>query len=185
MTDLDPSLPALLFSIRRSVRYHHRRQRFFDNVHHWKTALALLAGSATMVTLLPHVDTRLPLAFAALVTVLSTLDLVWGTTLKARLHTDLARRFLELERTITLTKDPTEADLRTWAAQRLLIKAEEPPVLRVLTLLCHNEVLLAMDGPRSELYDVPGFKRLLAPFMTLSDEAICKVGERTTEGVRR
>lgn len=71
----------------------------------------------------------------------------------------------------------TEEDLRTWTARRLLIEADEPPVLRVLDILCHNELLLAMDYPRSELCRVPWWKRLLAPFMNLSDEAIRKVGE--------
>ena len=96
---------------------------------------------------------------------------------KERLHTNLSQRFIGLEQDITLTKDPTEEDLHVWGAWRLYIEADEPPVLRVLDILCHNELVLAMGYPRSELYVVPWWKRLLAPFVSISCESIKRKNE--------
>jgi hypothetical protein len=178
MTAVAADLHDLLVGVRRSVRSHHRRRRFFDNLYRSKTALTLLAGSATMGTILASMPQALQSIAAALVIVIPTLKLVLGATTKARLHADLARRFLDLERAMTLAKDPTDDDLRLWTAQRLLIEAEEPPILRVLDILCHNALLLALDYPRAELCDVPWWKRWLAPFMNVADEGIRKIGER-------
>lgn len=168
----------LLFGVRRSVRYHNRRRRFFDNLNRWKTALALLSGSAAMVTILAKMDPALPLAASAFVTVVSTLDLVLGTTTKARLHADLARRFLDLERKMTLLQEPSVEDLRTSTADRLLIEADEPPIMRVVDILCHNELLLAMGHDPRECCAVPWYKRLLAPVISMSAEGLQTVGEQ-------
>jgi hypothetical protein len=185
MADTAGTLHDLLFGVCRSIRYHNRRRRFFDNLQRLKTWLTLVFGSTAMATLLAQTSPAgtqplLPILFTALTSAIAALDLVVASSTRARLHADLARRFFELERTITLTKDPTEDNIRTWRAERLSIEADEPPILRVLDILCHNELLLAMDYPRSHLCDVPWYKRLLAPFMNLSDEGIETVGARET-----
>ena len=38
----------LLFAAQRSVRYHRRRERFLDRVHHLGSLLTLFGGSATI-----------------------------------------------------------------------------------------------------------------------------------------
>lgn len=172
MTASDDTLHELLFGVRRSIRYHNRRRRFFDGLNRWKTGLSLVFGSAAMVTILAQVDTRIPLLASALVAVVSTIDLVIGTTAMARLHTEIARRFIDLERELTLLKNPTDDDLRACTAKRLAIEADEPPVLRVLDILCHNELLLAMGYDRTELYHVPWYKRSLAHLINFADESI-------------
>ena len=177
MTDSVPDLHTLLFDVRRSIRYHTRRRRFFDNMYRWKTWLALVFGGAAFVSLAAQMHGDLPLLMTALVSVVSALDLVIGSTTRARLHADLARRFVELEREIALMKDPAEEALRTWTAQRLTIEADEPPILRVLDILCHNELLLAMDYPRRRLCVVPWHKRVLAPFVNVGAESIRTRGE--------
>jgi hypothetical protein len=134
-----------------------------------------------MVTILAEMDSALPLAASAFVTVVSTFDLVLGTTMKARLHADLARRFLDLERAMTLIKEPTADDLRKYTAQRLLIEADEPPILRVLDVLCHNELMLALGHTRHELCHVPWYQRLLAPCISMSAEGLQTIGEREAQ----
>ena len=155
MNDIAIDMHSLLFGVRRSARYRNRRRRFFDNVYRIKTALSLLAGSTAMVTILAAMGNIPPLIASAFVTLISTIDLVMGSSTKGRLHADLARRFIELERLMTVETEPTDERVRNWTAQQLLIEADEPPVLRVLDILCHNELLLAMGYPREQLYSVP------------------------------
>ena len=81
---------------------------------------------------------------AALTSVLSAADLVFGSSRKAWMHADFARRFVELER--ALAKDG--AEVAEILDRRLAIEAEEPPPLRVLDTLCHNELVRAMGYPR-------------------------------------
>lgn len=178
MTTFETTLHRLFFGVRRSIRYHNRRRRFFDNLNRWKTWLSLVFGSAAMATLLANIGPTIPLIASILVAVVSASDLVIGSTARARLHTDLARRFIDLERKMVLCKDPTDEDVRTWQAERLTIEADEPPIMRVLDILCHNELILAMGYERTELFYVPWYKRLLAPFVNISDEAIKKVNEQ-------
>src|SRR6266508_4558855 len=83
--DVQQRWKDLLFGVRRSVLYHRHRQRHFDNLNRWKTAITLLSGSAAMVTILVRFNSSiLPLIASALVTVISTAELVVGTTMKAR-----------------------------------------------------------------------------------------------------
>jgi hypothetical protein len=92
MSDADPR-HDLLFDVRRSVRYHTRRRMFFDRWNLATNALSVIFGSATIYGVLSAGGKELALASAALVTVMSSLNLVIGTTRMARLHEDLARRF--------------------------------------------------------------------------------------------
>lgn len=163
----------LLFGVRRSVLYHRHRQRHFDNLNRWKTAITLLSGSAAMVTLQTQLHASLPtLPFvaSAIVTVISTVELVVGTSTKARLHADLSRRFLELERTMTLIPQPTMADLQKYTADRLLTEADEPPILRMLDVLCHNELMRAEGYEWDDLAYVPWYHRLQASFRSMPDK---------------
>ena len=46
----------LLFSVRRSVRYHNRRILFYDHLHKLAISLALLSSSATVVAVLSRLN---------------------------------------------------------------------------------------------------------------------------------
>src|SRR5713226_3505669 len=147
MESLDDRWYGVLFSIRRSIRYHMRRVRFFDHLNLWATALSLLFGSATILALMGGKDSRWAVLAAALVTIFSVLNLLMGSTRRAREHNDLARRFITLEKGMVLIEQPTEDDLKKYSALRLDIEADEPPILRILDILCHNEQALAEGHP--------------------------------------
>lgn len=177
--DRQQSWDDLLSGVRRSVLYHRHRQRHFDNLNRWKTAITLLSGSAAMVTILAHLKNDLwPLAASALVTVVSTAELVIGTTAKARVHADLARRFLELECSMTLVQHPTHVDLQKYTADRLLIEADELPILRILDVLCHNELMLAYGYEWDELIYVSRWQRFWAPMCSMPNKV-------TTQTIRQ
>ena len=162
----------LLFGVRRSVRYHNRRTRFYDAIHRWKNWLSLMFGSGAMAAIWAQSPPLLPALAALFITALSGVDLGIGTALKGRLHVDLARRFLELERAMTLVKSPTVEEVREYTAKRLFIEADEPPPLRILDALCHNEVMLALGHEQDELYYVSWPMRMQANFRSMSAEGL-------------
>ena len=175
---LEDEWHELLFGVRRSIRYHARRRMFFDRCRQFTSAIGVIFGSATFFTLLNKMDPLYPTLSAALVTVFSTIDLVVGTAVAARRHDDLCRRFIELERQMELAERPIDVQaLAKFKAQRLEIEADEPPVHRVLDLMCHNELLHAMGYERKQFVRIRFYQRWLAPFFDVQDHKITTYGE--------
>jgi hypothetical protein len=137
----------LLWPVQRSARYHARRQSFFDRWRLLTAGASVLLGSAAATNIVTKGGPELTLAMALAVTVLSTIDLVVGTTVMARLHSDLRRRYLALETDIQCQPEPTKEDLDRWKTERLRIEADEPPVYVALDLLCENEMARAYGMP--------------------------------------
>jgi hypothetical protein len=175
MTDSDKieeDLSDLLFGVRRSVLYHNRRRSFYENLRNIKNILSVIFGSATFFAVLGSAGRAFTLTAAAIVTILSTIDLVVGTSNKARLHSDLAKRFIQLEKSIIGTKEPTAENLREWIQERLEIETEEPPKLRVLDSLCHNDLCRAMGYDQSESVNVRPVQRLFAQVIDIGSHRI-------------
>lgn len=103
------------------------------------------------------------------VSLANTLDLVVGTSRKARTYNNLARRFIEIERQMTLVAEPSEDDVRHFQAKRLDIEADEPPILRNLDTLCHNELVRASGYGKT--YPLGFFQKWLANFTDLGFDA--------------
>ena len=165
----------LLFGVRRSVRYHNRRRAFFDSLGKTATIFSAVAGSATVISLLAAaLSTKWSIAFAASVAVLSAINLVLNPAQSARVHHDLAKSFLTLEKDILATSPDTVTaeKLYVLTARRLDIEAEEPPPLRVLNCICHNEMVRAMGLDRSEEVKIKWFQRLAAPLFDLCEHQI-------------
>lgn len=166
------SLHDLLFGVRRSIRYHVRRRMFFDRLNLTASAVSVIFGSAAMAAMLGDLGRGWVTAAAAVVTVVSAINLVVGAARMARLHADLARRFVELEQQIVLASGAAESAVSRFTATRLGIEAEEPPVLRVLDSLCHNELMRAMGYPPADLLRIRWYQRLLAQILDIEDHAI-------------
>lgn len=161
----------LLFDVRRSVRYHQHRRRFFELVNNVTAFASLVFGSATIAAfgteLAGDWPIELKLAPAALVTLLYSWVLVSGVVRKAWLHADLARRFVELERMLEVGRSNQTDELLTRATdKRLEIEADEPPIHRVLDLICHNEVVRGMGYGAEEYVRIGFWHRRLAQFLT-------------------
>jgi len=169
---LQKKLNALLFGVRRSVRYHNRRVRYYDRVNKAVTLLSALSGSATIASLLSDLGTEWSIAFATIVAVSSSINLVIGTAQQARLHNDLAKRFLELEKLIILTENPATESILTLTGKRLVIEADEPPPLLVLDSICHNELLRAMGFPRSDFIDIKWYQRMFCHQIDLREHML-------------
>ncbi len=163
----------LLFGVRRSIRYHNHRRRFFDAIDKAAKIFTVIAGSATFASAL-STHPRLTLAFAASVAVLSTIDLIIASAERARLHSDLAKRFAALEARILRHKQPTRDDLNEFIAERLMIESDEPPALRVLDCRCHNELCQAMGKDDCEFVKIGFVQGLFSQVVDLWPSKITK-----------
>lgn len=169
---------GLLWGVRRSIRYHSHRQDFFEQCNTWSNVIALLFGSGAIFTILKDYPS-IAITLAAMVTVVSTVNLVINTTRKAQVHRDFYKQFHELEATLT-AGSPTEEMVNKATVKRLEIEAEEPPVLQVLDILCHNELLRSKGydpvSDASQYYKVSPLQRAFAQIVDLCPGSIDKVG---------
>ncbi len=159
-------LNNLVFGVKRSIRYHNHRRRFFDRLDKFTKIFSLVTGSGAFVTALGSYH-GLTLTFAALVTVLSAVNLVVGPAQDARLHEDLARRFAELDYEIKRAGQLNPGRLNALGAERLKIESDEPPPLRVLDTICHNELCRALGYESCEFYKVDPVQRFFANVIDL------------------
>ena len=152
-----------LFSVRRSVRYHRRRERFLDRAHKLGALVAAISGSAAVASLLAELGTPVVTAMVAATAVTGALELVFGFARGARLHSDLARDFIGLEQELVRASERlSEERLQALVARRLDIESREPPVLRVLDAMCHDELVTALGIDDTERSDPGWLQRCLA-----------------------
>jgi hypothetical protein len=138
----------------------------------------LVLGSAAVVAVIKD-SPRLCVAVAALVTILSAADLVFGHSRKARLHERLACKFVDLERKIISinVSDFTEAKLAELKAERLNIETEEPPIKLILDSICHNEMLRAEGNKNKDEYvKLTLTQRIFAQVCDIRQHTIVKPG---------
>jgi hypothetical protein len=156
---LDDRYEMLLFATRRMVRYHRRRERFLDRVHHVGAFLTVVGGSATVATALGDMP-RAVVWLAAFTAAASAHEIVFQTARRARLYSELARSWIAFEREVRLARPGlTEEALLKLQDQRLDIEADEPPALRVLDAICNDEMVRAMGYPDSERSNVTFWQR--------------------------
>lgn len=104
--------------------------------------------------------------------VFSVIDLVVETARLARLHNDLAKKFFELEKEIINSEDSNDNTLSKFTTHRLDIEANEPPPLKVLDSICHNELLRAMGYDKSEFVKIKWYQRLFSQFIDIREYKI-------------
>ena len=134
-----------LFGVRKSVRYHQRRRGFFESAHTAAAALQVIAGSSAVAAVVGE-STTLGAALAATAAALAALDLTIGTTRRATVHAGLAQQFAQLEREMVQHENDEQVNGATaveFRQRRLEIEEHEPPKLRVIDLLCHNELVVS------------------------------------------
>jgi hypothetical protein len=167
-------LTRLLFGIRRSIRYHNRRRAHFDRINNLSSFVSVLFSSAAIASLLASGGRAFLLVAAALVSLVSAVNLVVGASRRAREHSDFAKRFVILERDLAGVSNPTDEDIRRWTQRRLDIEADEPPVLKVLDSICHNEQVRSMGYDAQQYVPITRLQRALAQFKDVSDYKIQK-----------
>lgn len=172
----------LLFGVRRSVRYHIRRRRFFEGFNTLTMGVAIVLSSGAVASVLGGLP-EVAAWTASIVALFTGFDLVMGSVRKARLYDDFARNFIRLEAEMVLVASPSGEDVRVFTVKRLEFEADEPPVLRVLDTLCHNELARSM-GVDDE-YKVGAVQSLLAHLVDFREGSIKKrpKSEKTNLGI--
>lgn len=168
--DLEDRWHAMLFGVRRSIRYHQRRRAFFDRLDQFSNMLSVIFGSAAIYGILERDYQAMALIASALVTILASINLVIGSAQRARAHSDFARRYVDLEKRMLGQAD--EQTLLQVSGERLSIEAEEPPVLHVLNSICHNETMRAMGYKKEDLAKIGWLQRLVAQLFDFREHAI-------------
>ena len=154
----DDQVYALLFGVRRSIRYHDRRRAWFTFWHRAAAAAGALFATSTMASIL-HQETMLAVVSSVAVTVLLVLDLVVGNADMANRHWDLIRRFSALEGDMVRAGESlSEAQYADFHARRLRIETDEPPVNRHVDQACHNDLLQALGHPEAPA-DIRWYRR--------------------------
>jgi len=171
MTEIKKQKDDLLFGVRRSVRYHHRRRMFFDRLHIFTSSISVIFGSSAVLAALKEAP-QLAASAAAIVAIFATIDLVVGTAKMARLHSDLARQFIGLEKTIISAQKITGKNLKQFEAERLDIESDEPPVLKVLDSVCHNELMRAMGFPKAQFLKIGFLQRYFSQLFDFREHTI-------------
>lgn len=161
----------LLFSVKRSVRYHDRRLGFFEKMHQVTSVLTiLLSGSILLQIAGAKYEPPLWLVLISLsAAILAAIDMVVGYAKMANIHRVLKQKFFKLE--IDLLAAKTNQDLNDCKAKRIEIELDEPPIYRALDLLCHNEVMVSEGyDPSDQAYiEVGMFKRLTSNILHWSN----------------
>jgi hypothetical protein len=166
------ALDDLLFHVRRSRRYHDSRRGFLEGFQNFKNLASVILGSAAVVKLFTTAGGLFLTIAALIVGILSAIDLVYKSSTKARDHSDLRRRFIELEEEILGVHDPTREQIHAWEQKRLVIEASEPPILKVLDAICHNQQLLADGYERAYFLKIGKVQRFFAQVITLGADSI-------------
>jgi hypothetical protein len=134
---------ALFFGVRRSIRYHTYRRKFFDTLGVWTNFLTIVGGSGAVVAAVQS-NKVMGMIFGSVAGAIAAFDLVLGFSIRARDHHDLCKSFSELEREMTTADNSRSHELYAkFRNRRLEIQEGEPPILRVLNNYCHNELCRA------------------------------------------
>jgi hypothetical protein len=176
MHDVAADRSQLLFDVRRAIRYHNARRRFFDGLHTASAVLSVLFATITIFTLLLDQGVLPTAVAAAMVTAISALDLVVGSIVKARTHHDLARRYVGLEKAMVTRIRPDANDVNRWTAEALDVEADQPPKKQVLNAIVYNELLRVYGYDPSHLLSIRWYQRMLAQVADIQPHRIHTTG---------
>lgn len=141
---------ALLFDVRRSIRYHDRRRAFYEQLHHLTSLLTILMAGSVLFDLAKKGETADWLTgISVAAALLAAIDMVIGYSKHASLHSSLRERFANLE--IEIISGPADGPRwMNYQKERLLIEKDEPAIYQVLDGLCRNELLVAEGFTKSK-----------------------------------
>lgn len=176
--DVEGEYSDLLFGVERSILYHNKRRAFYENLRFTKNLLSLIFGAGAVGGMLAKVWDGFTIIAAALVTILSLIDLLTNTASREVLHTDLANNFIELEQEMVAVKGRTEEDVRRWKQKRLEIEKKEPPKRAILDSMCHNELCRSMGYGEEECVDIKPWQRAIAQFSNIGEHTITKKAQQ-------
>ena len=166
MTDITKELDHLRFGVTRSIRYHARREHWFQGVQNVILLGVFINSTAFAVNFLYTLPSLLALVASAFIPVLVGFSLVFRFSEKAYIHRDLRNRFVRLLSLIidyrSLEGMEISEKITEWTIERNRIEAEEPGVMKVLDVACHNDLIRGMGYEKTskEFVSIGWFQRL-------------------------
>lgn len=152
-----------------SSRYHRRRSAFLTNLDKLLTLITVVAGATAFGDLVAGSPSWLSKVGAALVTLLSLLQVLLGIGPAGMLHAQWLKRWSRLLTSVNLNTTPTGADVRAWMEEKASIEEECVSELRALQVDC--------EDASARFYGVPGrqhqiwrWQRLFIHFGTFQQE---------------
>lgn len=165
-----------LFGVRKSVRYHQRRQAF----HEWWNTVIIALSFACSASAMAEWSAEWRQVLIGATSFLLMLNWVIGLTRRANAHAKLGQRFVSLEQEMTpfeRNRDIDAKDEFEFRRRRLEIEADEPAKMRVMDVLCHNELCEARY-PDELVYPVSPWRRWLGHFIDVGEGSA--PGQRTS-----
>ncbi len=158
----------VLLKLEVSALYHLKRERFFELFDKIFKAISVIGGSAALwkstqgqgqVDIMQYI--------AIVITVCSSLSLVFSFSDRARRHAEFARSYRKLLSEIHKRgkRGFKEEDTNLWMAQACEIEAGEPLALSTLVVICQNEISIA-SGHQPSVF-VPWWQRKIAHFFDM------------------
>ena len=168
---------GMLWGVKRSIRYHAYRRRFWNNWHVITMVAAVFSAATSIATFGGFVGIAdhpwlHPVLMVATATLL-VLDAVLGFSSKSALHDMLKRRLVSLERMVERS-DGSDEELDFIADERARIEDDEPDVLGVLNDICHNEELTAQGIDEGRL-KIGWFQQWMASYIDVKRHRIVPV----------
>lgn len=166
-------LHAVVYRAELSGLYHRKRERFFALCDRLGKAFSLISGTAAFSSVLPSPQAK---AYAGLCVAVSTLPgLVFSWADKARLHAELAQKYISVQVEIVGVERAalTEKMVCGWDARLRQIEANEPPTLTCLVRICQNQLALAAGQP-GEVERLRWWQYLLAHIVDMQAESFEK-----------
>ncbi len=171
--EIDRGISNLDFAVSKSIRYHSKRRRFFENLHCGSDAISAISGSAAVTALLSGDSHHIAIWLSAIVAVSASCDLVVGFSRKSQQYDALLKRFSFLLKDMKLGQS-TANNLAKWTAERILIEKDEPTFLTLLVAICDNEERLAR-GKNDVLEGIPCWRRWLSNLISFDGFSPLKI----------
>jgi hypothetical protein len=148
------------FNIMMSIRYHMKRQHFFSRFHRVVSILTIAFSTAAFASILNQVGVAL--YASATVVLLQSIDLFVDSRKSTELHNDLRRSYLILYKELLKHDNHmlTDKQSRNIRAKISEIEMDEPPIMRALLELSHNDVVKATNSKNENMIEVSWFKRI-------------------------
>lgn len=153
-----------------SSLYHQKRERFFELCDKLGKAVSVIGGSAAVWKIK---NNALVEYLAILITVTSTMSLVFGFSEKSKRHAELSRKYKAVIADIAGIgeRNFTEDNINSWEEKIRVIEVEEPPALSALVRLCQNELAHAANDKKA-IIKLSFYERLFAHFLDMPVKSV-------------
>lgn len=146
------------FGVEKSYRYHLRRKAYYKSCDRIALiAIQLFTGLSSLAIF--QQKSEFIFVYSPIIAFLFTLYYMYYKPIgMAHTHELLAKQFKRLSSNMILCQEPNDDEAEKFEAIRRQIEQDEPPNLKVLDILMHNEVCGSI-GYIANIYHVNWFRR--------------------------